>query len=199
MANGVLPSKYKQIRNLLIVLVSGIACAAIMAGIMLHYYGVSGRYLIENVLLDPGMLSKLSYDEANAQSKVFSHYTFDHIEYSYWSPKEKKWKNIPVSPEQYRKFYDSIKNEKSVADVSDDVDSRFGGSTTSTLTIFVKAQEGSSGSAVPKAFQTLQFAGDGEYYRVELREQAEIAGWAYFHRTGIGKDAYSTFNPQAGL
>jgi hypothetical protein len=175
-------SPYKQIRNLLVILFAGISCAAIFAIFMIYFYGPSGRYQLQNVLLDPTVLSQISSKR----------YKVDRISYSYWSPPEKKWNSVSINTQNYQTFFDSIKNDRSLEQVPQEIVSLFGGTTSTDLTIYVIVEEGKSAKGTATAFQKVQFSNKG-FYRVELRGQTSNEMWAYFSHPDIDKMASELF------
>ena len=44
-----------------------------------------------------------------------------------------------------------------------------------------------------KIFQEVQFANEGDFYRVELHEQNAAHNWAYFYHPNVYKQAMSIF------
>lgn len=53
MTGEVKPSTFDEIRNLLIVIFGAIVIASLGAAFMLYYYGPTGRYYAQNVLISP--------------------------------------------------------------------------------------------------------------------------------------------------
>lgn len=164
-----------QIRNLLIVIASGVFFAFAIAILMLGVYGPTGRYTLQNVLLSPETATKLNYEG----------FVFDHVEYSMWNPESKRWNRQNISLPLYQKFYAAIEADQSLQEVSAAVDELFSKNPTA-LTIFLRRQDKSSHPQL-KSFQTVQFGIDGNYYRVELRtdNSNKDSPWAYFYHADL--------------
>ena len=101
-----IPAKI-QIRNLLIVIGSGIVFALAIAAFMLGTYGPSGRYLAHNVLLSPETARALNYEGE----------LFDHIEYLQWNPERKVSNKDELLLTSYQKFYALIDGDHSLQEV----------------------------------------------------------------------------------
>lgn len=72
-------SPAKQIRNLLIVVGAGVFGAFLLAYVMVVYYGPSGRYQTKNVLLEPGIIEGLTFQDLNPDTGKFSQYSMDRV------------------------------------------------------------------------------------------------------------------------
>lgn len=167
-----------QIRNLLILFTSGIVAALLVAALLLKYYGPSGRYSLKGTLLAPELLESLSFHDHKA------HFVFGGIEYAYYDLEKKQWKHVPVSLERYADFYHVIKKQESLPQMHEDV---FGNP--SKLILHTHIESGDS----KKTFQEVQFSPDGNYFRVQLRDNSPGNRWVYFYRPGILSLAQSTF------
>ena len=183
----------KQIRNLLLVVFSGIAAAAVLTVSMVYYYGPSGRYIAKNVLLSPAMMEKLSFNDNNPSTGGVSRFVFNNIEFIYYDANARKYRHLPVSIEKYRQFYDAVSGQSSVVDVTDDIMKQFYIGYPSKLTLTLRTSANGKTDSVTKKFQEVYFAQDGDYYRVELLDQNEFGNWAYFHHPKIGQEAQKLF------
>lgn len=182
----------RQINQLLLVLTSAIACALLLSLAMLYHYGPSGNYIAKNVLLAPELLSSLSYEDHNPNSGKQALYTFDRIAYTYWDKESKKWKQINIDRQLYEKFYQMIAGEKSILDVPTNLVDLFLNTKSSSLIIFVDADRKSAMRNDEKPFQSVEFLQNGDYFRIELREE-KINGWAYFHYPAVEKEILELF------
>jgi hypothetical protein len=180
----------KEILNLLFVLGGAVAFACILGYILLTFYGPSGAYSIQNVLLSPETIDKISYTDTNSRTGAKTHFSFDKIEYSRFDEETKAWKKKELDIQTYETFYGLIAKDKSLAKPSDDVIVQFSGGLHSHLSVLVRSLAKSDRSTT-KAFQEVQFADN--YYRVELRMQGAAAEWAYYYHPSIAKEVFSLF------
>jgi hypothetical protein len=188
-------SKGREIRNLFIVVGSGVVGAFAMALAMLYYYGVSGSYLAKNVLLSPEYAQVIQFNDLNPRTGAPSKFVFDQIEFSYYNPMLKQWKRSGVRMDQYAKFYQMIGDERSVVP-SDEVRSLFYRISPSILSLKIRTESGADPQAASKAFIEVNFVHEGDYYRIELHEQANGSSdsWAYFYHPGIYEKVLDLFN-----
>lgn len=199
MEKSIPPSAKKQIRNLLGVLTAGVGAAIIFALFMLYFYGPTGRYYLKNVLLSPETINQLSYEDTKTKKAGQIQFNFDKIEYTFWNSEKKEWKTVQVPLELYKQFYQSVQDESSILDVKEDVVNLFSKSNPSSLILSAKTAINKTDlSKDPKPFQRVQFVNAGDYFRVELREQNDVAGWAYFYHQNIYEKAGALFM-QKGL
>lgn len=180
MAEPIPPAAKRDIRNLMLLLAIGVTAAFLLAGLFLYNYGPSGRYAAQNVLLDPKLLTDLGSKK---------NLTFKSIEFNFYDDSKKEWKKLNIDINQYAKFYQLVANEKSLEDVSADVKSLFSSGKPATINIFVKSD------GVDKVFQEIVFAPQGNYFRVELRDQSAKEQWAIFHYPQIYQTVHNLFIP----
>lgn len=181
-------SSRTDIRNLLIVILSGVLGAFVIAGIMLHYYGPNGRYYARNVLLSPQLAGNLSYEDDNPKTGKRSRFIFDSIDFSYYDTKQKKWIQKPVSNAAYGNFYDSLGNELSLQNVTDEIQNVFLKDNPAKMVIKVRTESNADWQIANKIFQQVEIA--SEYYRVQLRTTEGLTSqWAYFRHPGILNEA----------
>lgn len=184
-------STKREIRNLIGVILSGVIGACLLTGILLHFYGPTGRYYVSNVLLSPDLVQNLSYQEVDPKTGQATHYVFRGIEFAYYDPAQKKWISFPVLSDIYEKFYQKISNDLSLEEISNQILDTFYKSQPAKLTIKIKTDS----AAVQRTFQDLELADQGDYYRVQLRQQTESAGgWVYFYHPGIYQEAMNLFS-----
>ena len=106
--------------------------------------------------------------------------------------KEKKL----VSNDQYRIFYNEIKADKSLTDVSDEIKNEFNKGHPLKLKILIRTESPASWQALEKVFQEINFSSHGNYFRVQLRESDSGAdsNYAYFYHVDIYQKALDLFS-----
>lgn len=180
-------SAYKQIRNLLIVIFAGIGAAGYFAFMMINHYGPSGKYLVSNILLAPETLPLLNYKEVNPATGKMTNLVFNGLEFAYWQPKLRNWQRMSISQNAYQQLYRAIQNDTSLDDTAN-ISDLFYTAPPATLTISVHAADDNRNTN-SKNFQAVQFAAEGNYFRIELHEQQNSTNWAYFSHAAIYKEA----------
>ena len=189
-------SQGSQIRNLLIVFTSGIGLAVLLAFISLYYYNPSGSYLAKNVLLSPESLSSIRFAESSTSSGT-PRFIFDNLEFSFYNQALKKWEKKFISLEQYNTFYSTLSNEKSFLEVPPEVENAFHKLPPVTLALKVRT-EGLANAQTPSTVVTSVEFVEGDYYRIQLREQASqtssLGKWVYFHQPDIYEKILKIFN-----
>jgi hypothetical protein len=181
----------KEIRNLLLVIGSGVGCALALALMMLYFYNPTGRYLAKNLLLSPQIMSQIAYPETNAQTGEIARYIFDGFEFAYYEPVKKEWLSASVGREAYTEFYNAVSEDLSILPISEEMQELFKQGTISSLRVHMR-EERAKGRI---RFQEVDFAAGGDFYRVHLRQQASEEAWAYFFHPGIERYARAVFNP----
>lgn len=181
------PSKKKEITSLLSVIFGGGAFAVIVAIGLVYFYGPTGLYDAKHSLLSPDMLAELRYQDVNPQTGARNYFVYDGLEFTYFDQKAGKWKKESVSQEQYRKFYEVITSDVSIEQENDLVTDQFRAGYPAMLKILVHSED--RRSQATKTFQEVTFAFQGNYYRIELHEQASQEVWAYFFHEDIYKTA----------
>ena len=149
-------SKDKQIRNLVAVLGSGVAAAILFALFMLHYYGPTGSYVAGNALLSPEMITQLSSHGA----KVKTRFSVEDISFSYFDSKQ--WRKKTISLEAYANLYNVLKGDKSLSPADESTIRQFNKGPLATVSFTIK----SDNDVAPKLFQEIQFANEGNVYRI---------------------------------
>lgn len=187
-------SKPRQIRTLLFVFGSGIAAACILVLGMLYYYNHQGVYLAKNVLPSPKNISSLHYaDSSSRKEKDPVFHAFDRFEFSYFDPAVKLWKHIDVNLDDYAKFYEMIANEKSLLDGGESVGNVFHVGHPASLSINMRERKNFSSQSIPMAFLVVSFEENGNYYRVQLRQQGAGEHWVYFYHPDIYNQVLKLF------
>jgi hypothetical protein len=164
--------KTTEIRNLLVVMGAGVMGAVLLTFLMLTNFGPSGSYIVSNILLEPSLVEKISYQEMNTR------YQFDRIEFMYF---DHKWISLKLDAKTYRKIYDVLKGDKSVTNVPQDIQTLFYTSKPASLALVVHSENREN----TKVFQELQFEERGDYYRILLREDDPSQNWVYFYHTKV--------------
>jgi hypothetical protein len=196
MVNQELSAK-QQIKNLLLVISSGILCALLISLFFVYNYGPSGQYIVRNALLSPDVLEKLSFNDIDTKTGKMTRFDFEGIEFTYYDI-QKQWKRNSISTEQYRSFYKSIDNDVSILDESHAIESLFNKEGAATLTLKVSTENRSEKSDEIKNFQQVNFVANGDYYRIELRESKspQSSKWAYYHHPMVYQSALQHFSSQ---
>ena len=105
MAIGQREPIYKQIRNLLIILASGILCAVAFAGLFLHYYSPTGTYKLKNVMISPSAIDGLAQGCRSTATGKNPRIVIDTMDFSLWNATSRQSEHIPIDIEHYRRFY----------------------------------------------------------------------------------------------
>lgn len=181
----------KQIRNLMMILVSGIACAFLLTLFMLYSYGPEGHYLLKNALLSPDVLSQLSLHEKNSKLGSPLQGVIDKIEFSNQDVETKKRTSLPVDQKTYAKFYNMIVDDKSLLDIPAEITAGFNQMPASSLVVMIH-ENNKTANNPNQVFQEIQFLYKGDYYRLQLRESSE-SNWIYFYHPHIYDDTLTLF------
>ncbi len=179
-------SKKPEIFKLLWVIFSGVFCAFALTVFMLHYYGPTGQYMAQNVLLSPEGVKNLAYQEIYSPGKKLIRFVFKEMEFSYFDAASFKDKAISIPLEKYQQMYDLVKQDQSLINPSADIESLFYSQSPAKLAIKVKPELSHESQATTEVFQEIQWARESRYYRVQIREQNTEGGrWAYFEHADI--------------
>jgi len=190
-ALGKKPSSHQQICNLLGVILFSIASAFLFGVILLKYYSQDESTPVENVLLTPQSLSSLNYKEFNSTLKKMENIRFDKIQFSFWNAKKNLWHTSDVSLESYKNFYLTISQDRSWNNDTDALTQLFDDkSPFLELLVHVNGE-----SKALKPFQVIQFSKDGNWYRIQAREE-NIGSWVYFQHVGISSSFKQNLNGQ---
>ncbi len=171
------------------VIFSAILCGFLIVFLLIRYYGPTGQYAIEQVLLQPNLIRQLSFQEKDATTGKMGQYVYDHIEYTYYDPARSNWKKLNVTPERYELFVKAVSGDRSAIKPTDEIIDSFTRSRSAILTIWVK----NTASAALKTFQEIAFAPQTGLYRVELRQQEDTQPWAYFEHSQIYEEVQQLF------
>lgn len=187
------PTSKSDIRNLLGVIFSALAAAFLITGFFLYYYSPSGKYLIQNALIDPQLVDKLVFNDNNPKTGAFDRYVYDDMLFSYYDSDKKTWQKAKVSPDQYRAFYKIVQNDLSILEVPNDVLMLFNQENIAKLIIQVRTESHAAWQDNTKPFQQIHILPTGDYYRVELREQNSKNQWVYFRHPHVYQDVIGIF------
>lgn len=187
-------SQKQQIRNLLLILGSGFLAACLLGLFMLYNYGPSGQYLGRDALLSPKLTKELNYNDYNSKTNGNSRFIYDKSEFSYFDNTSKSLVKNSVPEQQYQNFYNLIANDISILNPTEVDVGRFNKGNLATLNLIVKTDSSAAWQAMTKTFQEVQINGD--YYRIELREQNPSGKWVYFYHPNIYNEAIATLKSQ---
>lgn len=182
-------NRSKDIRSFIFVLFLGVLSAFLMAGVILYYYNPSGVYTVEQVLLSPDVMMRLS------GNKDGGFLVFDGIEYAYYGDKDKDWKKLPISIEKYTEFYNLIRNNKSLIEITDATASEYEINKPASIYIRVRSDDKKITMLSNKIFQEVQLLKNGDF-RVELRQIDNRNRWVYFHHTELYETTQHLFVAQ---
>lgn len=157
-------SPASQIRNLIIVIGAGMMCALLLTYMMIANYGPSGNYTLSNLLLEPSLVEKISYQDDN------THYYFDRIEFMYFDQTANRWESQKLNQDAYQQIYQLLSSDQSIKDVTPETQSLFYTSKPASLTLVVHGENREN----TKVFQEMQFEEHGDYYRIFFKD------WIYF-------------------
>jgi len=182
-------SKAKQIKVLLSVLGTAALLGALLSIAMLYFYNPTGSYFAGKVLLDPDNAFTLRYVEPGNKPQLEKRYVFDRMLFSYVDPKSKKNLSANVPKEKYEQFYKKISADRSLTDITPEIEKMFYSSQPSVLILKVRQTGDDSSKMGESTFSKIDFAENGNYYRIQLRQAIDSQGWAYFEHAQILKEA----------
>lgn len=170
------------------VLLLGVMGALALATFLVMNYGPTGRYSVETALLKPELLNGLNYNDYNPKTGAKDRFVFDKLEFVYMG--EKDLKRVQLSIDAYGEFYKLVEGEKSLLNPPDDLKALFATGVPARLNIVVKTESDAPWQKISKDFQQVDFAQEGNYFRVQLHEANQGENWAYFYHPGIYKKVY---------
>lgn len=189
------PPIKKQVRNLLTVILSGIIAALLITTFFLYQYSPSGKYLVKNALIDPQNAETLAFNDYNPKTNGTSRYIFNGFLLSYYDKPSRQKKHINLSVNDYKNFFEVIKNDLSILEIPSEIEVLFNLDDIAKLTIQVRTESHAAWQDNIKTFQQVQLLPNEEYYRIELREENPTNKWVYFHHPLIYNDALNLFIP----
>lgn len=181
-------AKNRDVRNFLAVVCASVLCAALLTFLFLYFYGPSGLYRAGNALLDPATMDQINAQLTDPKSRKKVHFTFDHMDFSYFDRQEGKMRKVPVSMQSYQKFYESVASEHSLNEKERNLEHLFMRSHPTLLTINMKTLPSQNATV----FQVIEFDEEG-YFRVQLHERQEPGGWVYFYKKNLYQEVIHLF------
>ncbi len=186
-------SQKKKIGGFITLVLSSLVCAAAVTLFLVYQYGPTGQYSVEHALLEPDMIPVLAFNDTNNKTGGQTRFVFDKISFNYFDTAKQTTRNIPVSSTLYARFYNQIKKLRSIRQPSDETVSFFQNANPAKLILRIRTASQSSWVAETKIFQEVQFANNGDYFRIKLREEKPEGEWAYFYQPGILKETTKIF------
>lgn len=180
-------SPKKQTQQLLLLLGSGVVTALVVALGLILYYGPSGAYVVKNILIDPDNLDEIRFKAPNPDTGKDSLYVFDHIELTWFDSQKGRWNKAQVEQGVYRTFYQAIRQEESLPEVSEEQVAKFPTSNPASLAIVLKTENQMPWKKADKVFQEVQMLPEEGLYRVELHQNQPMRLWVYFHHSSLPK------------
>lgn len=163
---------------------SAILSAILFAGYMIYYYGPSGIYLAENVILSPSMMDKINYKDSHPKTGQLVRFIFNSIEFSYFDKVSGNLRQFPVDEATYEEFYRLIQSAKGSESIMGEIQEQFDRGLASNLSIMMQTEERVS-PPTTKVFQVIQFV-ESDYFRVQLLQGDNNPNpWVYFYQPGV--------------
>lgn len=133
----------------------------------------------------------MKVNEGSKKKKTAALFVLDDIEFSYYDSQIKEWKHYPIDVEKYAKFYWMVASDKSL-EMPDEIKNEFTPANLATLNLNIH-DELKISLQTRKVFSRIEFIKEGNYYRINLREQNSIDAWAYFYHPGIYREVIELF------
>lgn len=188
-------SQKRAIRNLLSVLFTAFAVTIALVGYMLWHYNPDGLYQASSTLLTAEVAKNMSFKETNSASGSRINFVFDEIEFAYRNSTTGDWKPIKVDLQAYSKFFDLVKDDRSLSAVEiEEAVKLFSTEQPATLALKLRNNSAKSAGENSMIFQEVQFDTRRDFYRVNLHEQTATATWAYFHHDNVYKKIIQIFD-----
>lgn len=161
------------------ILVSGVIAAFLVTFFFVGFFGPSGRYVLNAVLIEPQVLKTLNYNDNNPRTYAMDRFVFDEIQVQWFHPKLPKG---TLSLSQYAEIYSLIALDKSLPS---EIPEAFVPTHAAALSLMVRTESSSAWQKETKLFQEMEIAEQGGYYRVMLHEEASSFHWVYFQHEGL--------------
>ncbi|NGX60842.1 MAG: hypothetical protein K940chlam9_00314 [Chlamydiae bacterium] len=186
--------KKKELQNLIILLGSSVFVGFVAVVGLLYYFGSSGTYLLRNVLISPDAIEKVPFQNKD------SPFVLNKIEFETVDMQGRQWGRYAVGLESYRAFYEMVENERSVAQLTDEMLNQFQTISPSTLTIFVQSRDTTRFQGDGWVFQQVEFLDNSDLFRVYYQRGVDGEGlpheeWIYFFSPGILREVTELFAP----
>jgi len=183
--------KKKEVKNLL--LVFGAAIGSAVFGILYIIYSTSGpgNYTLSNILISPEVIQRFSSLSDKEHSKQLPPLQFNRIDLSFFNPTTHLWETKELSREDYQKLYTLIASDKSIDPPSDAINA-FRQPPPIKLIIQIEEKSTKNFTSLKSVFQEVDFAAQGDFFRVQLREQGQDPQQAYFYHPAIYQTVIKT-------
>lgn len=182
-----------SVKSLILLMLFSVSCALAIAIFSVQKFGPTGAYDVKNALVTPYLLENMSFDEVDNRTGASTRFVFDQLLYSYQDPDTRQIRTVPLTMSQYRQFYDTISGDSSIVEGGAGLGALFDGEL-SRLILKVKTVTDDPLQSEKLVFQQIEFGTDGNFYRIELREQLNPPEpWAFFHHIGIKDKIHKLF------
>lgn len=171
-------SKENQTTKLLTTLLLGGGVGVALTLFFALFFGPSGQYLAKNVLLSPRTIEEIRESSIAAGSE---RYHFAGMTLYQYDPKTDKTESRQLSPTHYALFFDKIQSDRSLSEMSQEIESHFYDPQMTRLVFMIKGGRTKNLSI----FQEVQVPRSGNYYRIQLHEAGPGREWVYFEHEGI--------------
>lgn len=186
-------SQPSSIKSLILLMLFSVVCAMAISIFSIQKFGPIGAYEVKNALITPYLLENMSYDDVDTKTGAPTRFVFDQLLFTYTDSVTQKEVTLPVTLEKYRLFYDTIISDSSVNDTTS-LASLFDGANPPKLIVKVKTVAQDALQRESEVFQEIQYANEGNFYRIELREELNPqAEWAYYNHPGIKNKIFNLF------
>lgn len=177
-------SQASNVRSLIILMFFSVACAFAIAIFSVQTFGPTGSYEVKNALITPYLLENMSYNDTDTKTGAETRFVFDQLLYTYRDTHAQKTLTKPITLQDYRRFYEVINGDSSIVDGGSNLETLFNDA--DQLVINVKTVTDDPLQSEKKLFQEIHFAREGNFYRIELREDMNPQEkWAYYNHLGI--------------
>jgi len=187
-------TRKSQIRNLIVIIGSGVIAALFLVFGTLYFYNPPGNYYTKNVLLHPDSVKSMRFSEGSSRKSGDQRFVIDDIEFSYFDQATNKVKVVKITMDQYAKFYALVDGEESIGIIPNETENTFNQTPVATLILKVRNESDSHSQGQSKNFLVVAFLPQGDYYRIQLRTQTTQESWAYFLHPGIYQQVLTLFN-----
>jgi hypothetical protein len=180
----------QHLRNLFMIMGSSLFIGLAIVYLLVTRLGPSGLYQLDHVLLSPENIEKLSYAEKNPYSGKTERMVLHEIQYFHPADEGRFWTKTGVGLIQYRNFYKLISGLTSMGPPTEQMERSYVEPGMTSLSIIVKPDVVILQAGDYRIFQEVQFAGDGNHFRVQLHtDDPGKVEWAYFQKDSIRKEA----------
>ncbi len=187
------PSQHKQIRSLILLLSASVLFAFLTVFSLIYIYGPDGSYKARNILLSPGLLTKMDRIDVQRGKAQAIHYIFNRLECVCKNEKNQRLEKRTINWQDYDKIYRLVEGERSIKETIE-LRERFNKQEKVSLFVYVIPKNGKEGQE--RILQEFQFLAIGDFFRVELIDQHRHEGteWIYFHTPQVGEKIMRILN-----